>query len=434
MSMRETYESSQARSPGVRMQGQPIIGIVNQHADEAAAVRAMRTKLLRTAHVRLRDLARFDERLAAHLDGLAVAGNCARLVCDAALERAAAGEAFVAGVRALEEGDRAWLGRLLALGLAVPSALRGVLSAFGWVSPGHLRGTVRDLLGSPEPAYRWIGAAACAMHRVDPGLRTSAALQDPDERIRARALRTAGELGRRDVSAACLGALDDTDETCRFWASWSAVLLGDRERAVHALLEFNGANGPLRKKACELVLCCTPVAAAHGILQRFAADPDDQRLLIRGAGEVGDPAYVAWLIDMMNEERMARLAGEAFSRITGLDLWWTGLDCRAPSEFEPDISQDGDVIEMDEDDGLPWPNQEKIRSWWNDNSRRFEPGVRHFMGEPVNRENCLRVLKEGYQRQRIAAAIYLALLNPGTPLFEWRAPAWRQQRLLAQMT
>jgi len=31
------------------------------------------------------------------------------------------------------------------------------------------------------------------------------------------------------------------------------------------------------------------------------------------------------------------------------------------------------------------------------------------------------VLKEGFQRQRIAAALYLSLLNPGTPLFEWRA-------------
>jgi hypothetical protein len=28
----------------------------------------------------------------------------------------------------------------------------------------------------------------------------------------------------------------------------------------------------------------------------------------------------------------------------------------------------------------------------------------------------------------------LSLLNPGTPLFKWRAPAWRQQRLLATMT
>jgi hypothetical protein len=55
------------------------------------------------------------------------------------------------------------------------------------------------------------------------------------------------------------------------------------------------------------------------------------------------------------------------------------------------------------------------------------------MGAPVTREHCIDVLKHGYQRQRILAAHYLCLLNPGTPLFNTSAPAWRQQRRLAQM-
>jgi hypothetical protein len=37
------------------------------------------------------------------------------------------------------------------------------------------------------------------------------------------------------------------------------------------------------------------------------------------------------------------------------------------------------------------------------------------------------------QRQRILAAHYLCLLDPGTPLFNTSAPAWRQQRWLAKM-
>ena len=40
------------------------------------------------------------------------------------------------------------------------------------------------------------------------------------------------------------------------------------------------------------------------------------------------------------------------------------------------------------------------------------------------------MLREGFQRQRSAAALYLCLLQPGTPLFNTAAPAWRQQRLL----
>jgi hypothetical protein len=54
------------------------------------------------------------------------------------------------------------------------------------------------------------------------------------------------------------------------------------------------------------------------------------------------------------------------------------------------------------------------------------------MGQPPNPDNCQRVLREGYQRQRIAGALYLALLRPGTPLFPTAAPAWRQRRWLAE--
>ena len=49
-------------------------------------------------------------------------------------------------------------------------------------------------------------------------------------------------------------------------------------------------------------------------------------------------------------------------------------------------------------------------------------------------EHCLQVLKDGYQRQRVAAAHYLCLLRPGTPLFNCAAPAWRQKRLLERMS
>lgn len=51
-------------------------------------------------------------------------------------------------------------------------------------------------------------------------------------------------------------------------------------------------------------------------------------------------------------------------------------------------------------------------------------------GGPATIEQCRKVLLEGYQRQRIAAALELAGLQPGSPLFETRAPGWRQQKQL----
>jgi uncharacterized protein (TIGR02270 family) len=86
---------------------------------------------------------------------------------------------------------------------------------------------------------------------------------------------------------------------------------------------------------------------------------------------------------------------------------------------------------MDEDDGLPWPDAARVQAWWADHAGRFVPGIRYFVGAPISHEQCLHVLRTGYQRQRIAAALHRSLLAPGTALFEWRAPAWHQQRELA---
>ena len=171
------------------------------------------------------------------------------------------------------------------------------------------------------------------------------------------------------------------------------------------------------------------------MLQKLASDPAQVRLLIEGSGIVGDPAYVPWLVKHMTDDKKARVAGEAFTLITGADLALLDLERKPPEEFEsgPNDDPNDTNVAMEDDDGLPWPDAEKIDAWWASNGSRFQNGVRYFMGAPVTREHCIDVLKNGYQRQRILAAHYLCLLEPGTPLFNTSAPAWRQQRWLAKM-
>jgi uncharacterized protein (TIGR02270 family) len=174
-------------------------------------------------------------------------------------------------------------------------------------------------------------------------------------------------------------------------------------------------------------------ASANRLLKTIAQDPANRRLLIQGAGIAGDAHYIPWLIGQMSDEKLTRLAGESFSMIIGLDLAYLDLERRPPEGLEigpNDDPEDADV-EMDQDDGLPWPDAAKIQAWWDANHQSFQPGVRYFMGEPVNPECCRRVLREGFQRQRIAAAQYLCLLQPGTRLFPTAAPARRQARWLA---
>jgi uncharacterized protein (TIGR02270 family) len=342
----------------------PISHIIQQHAEEAAHLRLVCSVLLSAPHVKLHHLRRLDDRLAAHLDGLAVAGEYGSSVCEAALESPGAGEAFAATVRAIEEKDDQLLDKLFALVTAVPPAQPGLISAFGWVSSQLLQGIGVRLLASPEPFKREVGIAACIMHRVDPDAALDTAVTDPDAQLRARALRAAGELGRRDLLAVCTAALADEDAACRFWAAHSAVLLGDRAAAVESLMAIALQEGPHRVAALRLLLKVISLLQANELLKVLARNPSDIRLLTQGAGIVGDPYYVPWLIRQMEDLKLARLAGESFSFITGLDLAYLDLERKPPEgvEFGPNDNPEDDNVAMDEDDSLPWPDPVKIQT------------------------------------------------------------------------
>lgn len=409
--------------------------VIMQHAEESAHLRHMRSILTAAPHVKLHHLRRLDDRLAAHLDGLAVAGEYGSSMCEAALENPGVGEVFAATVRAIEEKDERRLDKLFALIGAVPEALPGLISAFGWVSANYLQGTGAKLLASKHPLQRLVGIAACAMHGVDPGAALTQTVTNSEPQLRARALRAVGELGRRDLLAVCVNAFLDEDPACCFWSAWSAALLGDRGNALKVLESFALMSNAFRERALRLLLKVLDLPNAQQLLKSVAHDPTNKRLLIQGAGIAGDAQYLPWLIAQMDDDKFARLAGESFSMITGLDLAYLDLERKPPENVEagPTENAEDENVEMDLDDSLPCPDAVKIQVWWQANQAHYEHSVRFFMGEQVSILHCQKVLREGYQRQRMAAAEYLCLLCPGTPLFNTRAPAWRQQRLMGKM-
>ncbi|MBS0172637.1 MAG: TIGR02270 family protein [Nitrospira sp.] len=414
----------------------PVVAVVRQHAEEAAQLRHVRSVLVAAPHVKLHHLRRLDDRIAAHLDGLAVAGEFGSELCDAGLESPGTGEVFCVAVRALGGRQVDGLDKVLAIAVVLPNLLTGLVSALGWVSAPDLKGIVGGLLASSDLFKQRIGVTACALHRVDPGAVLAGLIESAEPTLRARALRCAGEVGRVDLLPALVSAIKDEDPECRFRAAQSAVLLGDRGAALALLRQTTFQPGPFRLPALALALFASDAASASELVKQVASQREDVRLLIRAVGFAADTARIPWLIGLMADNKLARVVGESFSFITGADLAWLDLERKPPEDFEsgPNDNPEDEDVSMDEDDGLPWPDQAKVQAWWAANSHRFEPGVRYFMGAPPTWEHCLQVLKDGYQRQRIAAAHYLCLLRPGTPLFNCAAPAWRQKRLLERMS
>jgi uncharacterized protein (TIGR02270 family) len=391
--------------------------------------------LVKAGHCALRHVARFDERILAHQDGCVVAGSYGKRILEQQLDTPDPGRLFALAGVALAAHDEPALHRCLAIVDGLPEMLSALFSAFGWSSPTSLGGLVGPMLGGDNLFHRQVGLAACRLHGRDPGKILATALQDPRHELRCEALRTTAAIGRHEFAALCSAASTDEAADVQLWGAWSAVLLGNRGAALATLGDLGLAVPDGRIPAFALALQAMRLFDGHAVLQSLARDPKDLRGLVRGSGIVGDPTYVPWLIGHSSSNQVARLAGEAFTLITGADLSSLDLERRPPEDFEsgPNDDPDDPNVDMDPDDGLPWPDPERIKDWWSKNSHRFQPGTRYFMGAPVTREHCIDVLKNGYQRQRILAAHYLCLLEPGTPLFNTSAPAWRQQRLLAQM-
>ena len=410
----------------------PIPHIIQQHAEESAILHNIRLHQVVAPHVKLHHLRRIDDRIAAHFDGLAVAGNYGLKVCEEALESAGTGEVFTATVRAIEENDEIHLDKLFALGGTVTKVQPGLRSAFSWVSAQFLKGVGAKLLASDNPLKQRVGIDACVSHRIDPGMVLTSLISHRDTVLHTRALCAAGEMGRLDLRSQCEQFFSDKDISCRFWAAWSAVLLGNRTNAIQVLKQYAGSFNPFQQIALQLVLKVIAMTEAHDLLKKLAVDAANMRSLIVVVGIAGDPFYVPWLIKQMDDPEFARLAGESFSFITGLDLAYLDLERDVPEEIElePNDDPESNNVQMHEDDNLPWPDPTKIQTWWDANKGSFTNGERHFMGKLISREHCAQVLKVGFQRQRIAASQYLSLLDPAISIFPTDAPAWRQQRWL----
>jgi uncharacterized protein (TIGR02270 family) len=367
----------------------------------------------------------------AHLDGLRVAGDVGWEICRDALSQKEPGEVFAAAVPAFASGNEEHISEILEVGIKSPQLSRGLVSALGWIPYAEAETRIKKLLASDSAVLCRAGIAAAAVHRQDPGRPLVDALTDSDLALRARALQAVGELGRIDLLSTLEWNLKAEDDECRFWAAWSCVLLRDRY-AIPVLRSFVRSTKYHGERALTLALRLMELESAHAWQQELAHNADSIRLAAIGAGAIGDPALVPWLIDQMTDPRLARVAGEAFTMITGADVAREHLDGTTPEGFESGPTEDpeDENVEMDPDDGLPWPAPDLISNWWRQHQSEFATGTRYLLGKPITDDWLWQVLRMGRQRQRAAATLELAMLNPGQPLFEVRAPGFRQQQML----
>lgn len=404
-------------------------GIIARLAENASFLWLLRSQFLNAPHFSLHDLALLDERLAAQIDGLRVAGEAGWNACKDALRSGDSEPIFPAAVLAFERDGAGHTCELMEVMAHDQAKARVLISALGWLSYEIAKPHITKFLTSKTYFHRYIGIAASAIHRRDPGHHLKEAACAPEPLLKARALRAYGELGRsRELNVCQLReALAANDDGVRFSAAWSGALAGNGE-AVEALRRFAMPSSAQREKALNTALRRMDQSAVLSWQKNLAASPDTVRLAVSAAGALGDPILIPWLIEQMETPALARVAGEAFTMTTGVDIALEGMKGAPPEGFRAGPNDDpiDQNVAMDLDRALPWPDAKSISAWWHKNEGKYQCGVRHLLGKPVSDSHLRHILVTGAQKPRSAAALELAMMHQGQPLYEVRAPAFRQ--------
>lgn len=388
--------------------------IYERYVDDASFFWVLRSVVVNQPHYFAEELAELEQRIQAQLDGLMTSLELGWEACEAALGMEEPGEVFTATVTAMRSHDMSKIQQAVEAGLVNPRVTSGLISALGWLPTELVQPWVDKFLAGKDLRHKYLGIAACSVRRHDPSEVLTNILERKDCRqfppLYARALRLVGELRRQDLMPAIQIARMAEDPLLRFWSRWSAVLLGDRTELLD-LQPFVLRAGPLQQRAVDLAFRVLPVEDGREWVSTLAKDPAQARMVIRATGILGDPHAVNWLIGKMGDPKLARLAGEAFTNITGIDLERQQLARAAPANAEtiPNDNPADDWVGLDEDENLPWPDMEKVVWLWRRHGQHFLVGRRYFLGRALSPDWLNEKLAHGTQRQRHAAALELAL-------------------------
>ncbi len=397
--------------------------------DDAPYLWLAREVVARGPNGRLIDLARHDERLDAYLDAMRVHRATVGPAVQSEFDRDGPASGFLLASFRIMTDDVAFFATLR----EEEPNIRSMVAALARAEREAAGRAIDQLNRSTAPIARAIGIAALGARRSDAPAGVAARLADAVACVRARAYRTTGQLGRADLVAQLRPGLTDPDPECRFWSAWAAARMGATE-PLDTLADIAWNNLPRADRALDLLLRRLDVPQANAWLRDFAKLPDRQRSVIRATGVIGDPLYVPWLIERMADPATARLAGESFCMITGLDLAYRDLDRRPPADFQSGPNDDpaDENVALDEDENLPWPDPARIGAWWTANRSRFATGTAYFLGTPKASADWLEALSDAFQRQRHAAALELAIRQPDKAMFEVRARGRLQRQLIAR--
>jgi len=346
-----------------------LLDIIAEHVEEVEILWSRRRAAAWSPGLSLRGLETLDDRLNAHLDAVALGVRASEGTLAEALRGRDADAAFAAAAALLTTRDpRARRGVTEALTGAPPEACRGIAEALC-----HLPPAVDALVslnqrlertGSLDP----IAIEVLSFHRAlaPEALAPAVTAGSPvTRRAAARAFgRVGGEAGWIERLA------DDHDREVRD-AAFEAAARRGLTWVLPGLREVCGDPARVSAEALRL-LSRLGERSDIGRLEAVAREESLGEPAIAGLATLGYPECVDAVVEAACDARLARAAGRAFARITGIEPPVKGGDALA-----------AEVEDATFEDLRPTADGDAMRGLWCERAADFDPGRRWRNGKPL---------------------------------------------------
>lgn len=396
-------------------------GVYEQFFETASFLWILRAIALNQPHYYLADVLELEQRIDAQIEGLMISVEDAWKICQQGLTLKEAGEVFTATLIAFKSHDAVKIQKVIEAGLETNETFKGLVSALAWLPEKFIHVWIKKFLNSKDLHHKHLALAVCSLRQENPGEQLTRIFERKDCKqntaLYSQALQLAGDLKRQDLIPFLNEATESDDKDIKFWSNYASIQLGNHT-VLSNLEPYVFHPGPHQAAAINLVFKMLPVGQARQWISRLGKDSTQNRMVIKATGVLGDPHAVNWLIKKMHDPVLAKLAAEAFTLITGLDLRKHKLIVQVTPDIvmQPNDNTSDQNTALDDDENLPYPDAEKIASIWMSHGQNFVAGQRYFLGKAITADWLKHNRKTASQRQRHLANLELMLLGD-TPLF-----------------
>lgn len=350
--------------------------LAQTHAEELAYLWHRRRSTIRSPNLTIRDFGELNDRIEAHLEGLLLCGESLPEVVGERLTHDDRDEVF-AGAWPLLRSGSADAARIVlsAFAAAQGERLYGLRDALGMAPTQHTEATLRAALAHGSPIHAAAAAVALAtQRRLDPAdVRLAHLLDDASPAVAVQAWQA---LLQVDVAANPIprpyaAAISHDDPLLRAAALEAGVWRGE-PWAPTVIRRLAEAGDPL---GVAWWVAIGDTSGDPALLHALLKTPAPRHCVL--AGRSGHPAAIQAVLEWMAETDplIAAHAGEAWSRITGLDV--EGERATLP------VPPDADEIAREFAPDVRLPDLPRARQQWAANGARWLAGSRWCRGHDI---------------------------------------------------